>query len=96
MLVCGFFGALGATDRDVDWVDLGHRLGWGFCWGRSVGPSFIALGPWCFVFLSLAFSFLFVVGGSGVLSHGAVFGLFFLSISFLFSFLCGHWDFYEH
>ena len=92
-----FWGALGDTDRDRDWVDLGHRLGWGFCWGRSVGPPLSSLwGHGVLLFLSLAFSFLFVLGGSGVLSHGAVFGLFFLSISFLFSFLCGHWDIYEH
>ena len=42
-----------------------------------------SLGPWCFHFLSF-FSFIFVIGGSGVLSHGAVYGFFFL---FLFSFL---------
>ena len=93
----GFFlGALGYTDRDRDWVDLGHRLGWGSVGGVLWDRLSSLWGHGVLLFLSLAFSFLFVLGGSGVLSHGAIFGLFFLSISFLFSFLCGHWDIYEH
>ena len=64
MLACGFFGALGDTDRDRAWVDLGHRLGWGFCWGRSVGPSFFALGPWCLFFLSPFLLFFFLLLGA--------------------------------
>ena len=85
MLGFGGFGAPGGTDRDRDRVGLGHRSGWGFSWGRSVGLSFLSLGPWCFASpFSFPFLFLCVIGGSGVLSHGAVFGLFF---PFLFYFL---------
>ena len=46
----GVFWALGDLDQDRNWVGLGHRLGWGFCWGRSVGPPFFSLGPWCVAF----------------------------------------------
>ena len=48
------------------------------------------------LFLSLAFSLLFVVGGSGVLSHGAVFGLGFLFISFSFLLFVDIGTFSEH
>ena len=66
-------------DWDRDWVGLGRglcgRSSWGrfFSWGHGVCFSF----PFSSLFLS-------VIGGSGVLSHGAVFGLCFL---FLFYFL---------
>ena len=93
MLVCGvFFEALGDLDKDRNWVGLGHRQ----VGGSVGGVLWDRLSSWCVLFLSPAFSLLFVLGGSGVLSHGAVFGLFFLFISFLFSFLCGHWDIHEH
>ena len=84
MLSFGVFGAPGGTDRDRDRVGLGHRFGWGFSCGRSLGLSFLSLGPWCFPFFLALFYFLSVIGGSGGLSHGAVSGFFF---PFLFYFL---------
>ena len=45
-----------------------------FLWGHGVSPPIF----------SLPFSFLSVIGGSGVLSHGAVFGLCFLFFSIFF------------
>ena len=49
---------------------------WGFSFGRSLGLSF--LGAMVF-FSLLLFLFFYVIVGSGVLSHGAVFGFFFFS-----------------
>ena len=48
-----------------------------------MGLSFF-FGAMVFPFSFFFFSFIFVIGGSGVLSHGVVFGFFYL---FLFYFL---------
>ena len=76
-------------------------MGIGLLWvGTFVGGILGAvsfLGPWCLFFLSLSFSFLCVIGGSGVLSHGAVFGLCFLFFSIFFSlWTLGHFLNIEH
>ena len=88
-LVLEFGGILLAWIR----LGIGLFLGRGLC-GRSSWGRFFSWGHGvCF---SIPFSSLFlsVSGGSGVLSHGAVFGLGFLFYFFSFSFLCGHWDFF--
>ena len=91
MLGLGVFGLL------VTRIGIGIGLVWviGLVGGSLGGVLWGCLSfPWghgVLLFLSFPFFFLYIIGGSGVLSHGAVFG-FFLSISFIFSFLCGHWD----
>ena len=66
---------------------------WGFSPGCSMGLSFLGAMVFSPLFPFLSFLFLPVLGGSGVLSHGAVFGFFSFISSF---FLCGHWDISEH
>ena len=83
-------GRWGLVGVGRDWAGLGRGFFRGLFSWAFFGAGFF-LGPWCFSFLS--FLFLSVLGGSGVLSHGAVSGFFF----FIFSiFLCGHWDISEH
>ena len=67
--------------RETGLIWLGD-FGGGF-FGDSLWGCRFSLRPWCFHF-SFFFPFIFVIGGSGVLSHGAVFGFCFL---FLFYFL---------
>ena len=70
-------------DWDRDWVGLDRGLCRRSFRGLFMGLSFLLWGHGVPIF-SLFFLFSFVIGGSGVLSHGAVFGPCFL---FLFSFL---------
>ena len=77
----GVLGDFDGMDWVRDWVGLDRGLCGRLFWGRFLGLSF----PWGHgVSPSLFSFFIFVIGGSGVLSHGAVFGLFLL---FLFYFL---------
>ena len=81
------FGFLGIS---LTWVGIGLAWVMDFVGGLLVGilwgcPCF--LGAMVFSFSFFFSLFVYVIGGSRVLRHGAAFG-FFLQFSFNFSFLC--------
>ena len=87
--VCAGLGFWGFCwhELGLDWVAMDCGSCWGvFVWALCGADSFF-FGAMVFPppIFSLPFSFLPVIGGSGVLSHGAVFGFFFPLVFIFFS-----------
>ena len=72
-----------------DWVGLGCGFFFVLFFWAFYGAVFFL---WVMVFFLLSFLFFCVIGGSGVLSHGVVFGFLFFYFFHFSIFLCGHWD----